>query len=94
MSQIATYALQAASSPPMLTIIRYSAAKGYLLSNPSLGLHDGIATHFMASLVAGTVATTACAPADVLKSRVQNAVAVDGVRPVRQPMSKEQSGIN
>jgi dicarboxylate transporter 10 len=39
-------------------------------------------THFLASLLAGTVATTACAPADVLKSRVQNAVTIDGVRPV------------
>ncbi|EXJ58508.1 hypothetical protein A1O7_05934 [Cladophialophora yegresii CBS 114405] len=58
--------------------LRYSAAKRRLLSNPSLGLKDGVFTHFLASLVAGTVATTACAPADVLKSRIQNAVAVDG----------------
>jgi dicarboxylate transporter 10 len=40
-------------------------------------------THFVASLLAGTVATTACAPADVLKSRIQNAVTVDGIKPVR-----------
>ena len=60
----------------------YSAAKRELLANPSLGLQDGILTHFLASFLAGTVATTACAPADVLKSRVQNAVTVDGVRPV------------
>ncbi|KIW67021.1 hypothetical protein PV04_06299 [Phialophora macrospora] len=59
----------------------YSAAKRHLLSNSSLDLKDGIFTHFLASLVAGTVATTACAPADVLKSRVQNAVVVDGVKP-------------
>ncbi|OAP60713.1 hypothetical protein AYL99_05715 [Fonsecaea erecta] len=59
-------------------IATYSAAKRQLLSNPTLGLSDGIFTHFMASLLAGTVATTACAPADVLKSRVQNAVAVNG----------------
>ncbi|KIW32024.1 uncharacterized protein PV07_03603 [Cladophialophora immunda] len=62
-------------------IATYSAAKRQLLSNPSLGLSDGIFTHFLASLLAGTVATTACAPADVLKSRIQNAVAVDGVKP-------------
>ncbi|KAI1629381.1 mitochondrial dicarboxylate transporter [Exophiala viscosa] len=62
-------------------IATYSAAKRELLSNPSLGLKDGMPTHFLASLLAGTVATTACAPADVLKSRVQNAVVVDGVRP-------------
>ncbi|KIW85694.1 hypothetical protein Z517_01086 [Fonsecaea pedrosoi CBS 271.37] len=62
-------------------IATYSAAKRQLLSNPSLGLKDGIFTHFLASLLAGTVATTACAPADVLKSRIQNAVAVDGAKP-------------
>ncbi|KAJ9609761.1 hypothetical protein H2200_006089 [Cladophialophora chaetospira] len=62
-------------------IATYSAAKRQLLSNPSLNLKDGIFTHFLASLVAGTVATTACAPADVLKSRIQNAVTVDGVKP-------------
>ena len=70
--------------PFVLIVIRYSAAKRYISSNPSLGFQDGIATHFLASLVAGTVATTACAPADVLKSRVQNAVSVDGVKPVRK----------
>ncbi|KAK5047631.1 hypothetical protein LTR84_006296 [Exophiala bonariae] len=62
-------------------IATYSAAKRELLANQSLGLKDGVLTHFLASFVAGTVATTACAPADVLKSRVQNAVTVDGVRP-------------
>ncbi|KAJ9632872.1 hypothetical protein H2204_007602 [Knufia peltigerae] len=62
-------------------IATYSAAKRALLSNPSLGLKDGMPTHFLASLLAGTVATTACAPADVLKSRVQNAVTIDGVKP-------------
>lgn len=65
------------------TYCSYSAAKRKLLSAPSLNLKDGIFTHFLASLVAGTVATTACAPADVLKSRVQDAVVVDGVKPVR-----------
>ncbi|CAD0087040.1 unnamed protein product [Aureobasidium vineae] len=59
----------------------YSTAKDYLLSNPSLGLKDGIFLHFLASLLAGTVATTACAPADVLKSRVQSAATVNGVKP-------------
>ncbi|KAL6251036.1 hypothetical protein RBB50_001244 [Rhinocladiella similis] len=62
-------------------IATYSAAKRALLSNPSLGLKDGMPTHFLASLLAGTVATTACAPADVLKSRIQNAVTIDGVKP-------------
>nr|QKY59835.1 mitochondrial dicarboxylate transporter [Aureobasidium melanogenum] len=59
----------------------YSTAKDYLLSNPSLGLKDGIFLHFLASLLAGTVATTACAPADVLKSRVQSAPTINGVKP-------------
>jgi solute carrier family 25 (mitochondrial dicarboxylate transporter), member 10 len=62
-------------------IATYSATKQQLLSSPTLDLSDGMPTHFLASFVAGTVATTACAPADVLKSRMQNAVAVNGVRP-------------
>ncbi|KAI4720704.1 hypothetical protein E4T48_03064 [Aureobasidium sp. EXF-10727] len=68
-------------SSQKLTNISYSTAKDYLLSNPSLGLKDGIFLHFLASLLAGTVATTACAPADVLKSRVQSAATVNGVKP-------------
>jgi dicarboxylate transporter 10 len=59
-------------------IVSYSAAKQQLLG---YGATDGLPTHFCASFIAGTVATTACAPADVLKSRVQNAVAVNGIRP-------------
>ena len=69
------------SMSPELTKTSYSTAKDYLLSNPSLGLKDGIFLHFLASLLAGTVATTACAPADVLKSRVQSAPTVNGVKP-------------
>ncbi|KAF9055338.1 mitochondrial carrier [Hymenopellis radicata] len=34
---------------------------------------DNIVTHFTASFAAGTVATTVCSPADVLKSRIMNA---------------------
>ncbi|KAK3689494.1 mitochondrial carrier domain-containing protein [Podospora appendiculata] len=49
----------------------YAAAKRTLLSRT--GLQDDIRTHALASLFAGTVATTACAPADVLKSRIQSA---------------------
>lgn len=55
---------------------RYSAAKQYLVS--SAGLKDDVRTHFLSSLVAGTVATTICAPADVLKSRIQSASAAAG----------------
>ncbi|EGN94450.1 hypothetical protein SERLA73DRAFT_188355 [Serpula lacrymans var. lacrymans S7.3] len=35
--------------------------------------NDNIACHFTASFAAGTVATTVCSPADVLKSRIMNA---------------------
>lgn len=59
-------------------IVSYSKAKQQLLGS---GAKDGLPTHFLASFLAGTVATTVCAPADVLKSRMQNAVTVDGVRP-------------
>jgi solute carrier family 25 (mitochondrial dicarboxylate transporter), member 10 len=62
-------------------IATYSAAKHELLTNPAIGMKDGLPTHLLASFMAGTVATTACAPADVLKSRIQNAVVVDGLRP-------------
>jgi len=34
---------------------------------------DNIIVHFTASFAAGTVATTVCSPADVLKSRIMNA---------------------
>ncbi|TRM67313.1 dicarboxylic acid transporter [Schizophyllum amplum] len=37
------------------------------------GFGDTTGTHVMASGVAGTVATTVCSPADVLKSRIMNA---------------------
>ncbi|KAK1760118.1 mitochondrial dicarboxylate transporter [Echria macrotheca] len=52
-------------------IAPYAAAKKIILINTSLG--DDVRTHALSSLVAGTVATTACAPADVLKSRIQSA---------------------
>ncbi len=38
--------------------------------------------HIAASLAAGTVATTVCAPADVLKSRLQSAPSINGKAPV------------
>ncbi|RFU26090.1 hypothetical protein B7463_g10244, partial [Scytalidium lignicola] len=51
----------------------YEAAKSRLLSTPWLDLKDGVPVHVTASLAAGTVATTVCAPADVMKSRMQSA---------------------
>ncbi|KAM7190089.1 mitochondrial dicarboxylate transporter [Rhypophila sp. PSN 637] len=52
-------------------IAPYAAAKRTILTNTRLP--DDIRTHSLASLFAGTVATTVCAPADVLKSRIQSA---------------------
>ncbi|KAK0669905.1 mitochondrial dicarboxylate transporter [Cercophora samala] len=52
-------------------IAPYAAAKRTILTRTQL--KDDIRTHALASLFAGTVATTACAPADVLKSRIQSA---------------------
>ena len=48
----------------------YDFFKSQLLAN---GLADGPLVHFFASLGAGTVATTVCSPADVIKARVMNA---------------------
>ncbi len=62
---------------------RYTKAKSALLGNSLVELKDGIPIHILASLIAGTVATTVCAPADVLKSRMQSAAAVDGKKKVR-----------
>ncbi|KAG9029423.1 Mitochondrial dicarboxylate transporter [Tulasnella sp. JGI-2019a] len=49
----------------------YDWSKSFLLKTKYFG--DNIYCHFTASLFAGTVATTVCSPADVLKSRVMNA---------------------
>lgn len=49
----------------------YDFFKAELLKTPYF--HDNIACHFAASFAAGTVATTVCSPADVLKSRIMNA---------------------
>ena len=67
----------------MLTSNSYTSAKSLLLSNQVLDLNDGVPVHIAASLVAGTVATTVCAPADVLKSRLQSAASSKGESPVR-----------
>ncbi|KAA1477808.1 dicarboxylic acid transporter [Dentipellis sp. KUC8613] len=49
----------------------YDFFKAELLKTPYF--HDNIYCHFTASFAAGTVATTVCSPADVLKSRIMNA---------------------
>ncbi|KAM0788640.1 hypothetical protein ACM66B_006110 [Microbotryomycetes sp. NB124-2] len=42
-------------------------------------MDDGLPLHFTSSFLAGTVATTICAPFDVIKSRIMNASGNDGV---------------
>lgn len=49
----------------------YDFFKAELLKTPYF--EDNIGVHFAASFAAGTVATTVCSPADVLKSRIMNA---------------------
>ncbi|KAK4247139.1 mitochondrial dicarboxylate transporter [Corynascus novoguineensis] len=69
-------------------IAPYAAAKRTILLRTDL--QDDIRTHALASLFAGTVATTACAPADVLKSRIQNAAKGSTVMQViREGLSRE-----
>ncbi|KAK4153970.1 mitochondrial dicarboxylate transporter [Chaetomidium leptoderma] len=69
-------------------IAPYAAAKRAILSRTQLP--DDIRTHALASLIAGTVATTACAPADVLKSRIQSAAQGSSVMQViREGLSRE-----
>lgn len=53
---------------------------------------DNIYCHFMASLAAGTVATTVCSPADVLKSRIMSASgpgSTSTMAMIRQSMKNE-----
>lgn len=49
----------------------YDTFKNVLLTSGMFT--EGTPLHFSASLMAGTVATTVCSPADVIKSRVMNA---------------------
>jgi dicarboxylate transporter 10 len=63
-------------------------AKRAILSRTQL--QDDIRTHALASLIAGTVATTACAPADVLKSRIQSAAKGSSVRATQWVLSSEE----
>ncbi|BEI85557.1 hypothetical protein CcaverHIS002_0509580 [Cutaneotrichosporon cavernicola] len=55
---------------------------------------DGPIVHFLASLGAGTVATTVCSPADVIKSRVMNAHDNASVlKVIRDSVAKEGPGV-
>lgn len=59
----------------------YTSAKRSILSSKTLDVADGVPVHIASSLAAGTVATTVCAPADVLKSRLQSAASATGPTP-------------
>ncbi|KAI8388247.1 mitochondrial carrier domain-containing protein [Radiomyces spectabilis] len=45
--------------------------------------HDNLQTHFAASLCSGVIATTACSPLDVVKTRIMSAHNHDGKHPIR-----------
>uniref|UniRef100_A0AAV1V2G1 Mitochondrial dicarboxylate transporter n=1 Tax=Peronospora matthiolae TaxID=2874970 RepID=A0AAV1V2G1_9STRA len=53
-------------------IAAYDLTKSTLLTNQVVLMQDDLQTHVVASVVAGLVATTACAPADVVKTRLMN----------------------
>ncbi|KAH6889832.1 mitochondrial dicarboxylate transporter [Thelonectria olida] len=69
-------------------IATYASAKQYLMA--SFGLGDDIKTHAGASLIAGTMATTLCAPADVLKSRLQASAGKEGLVTVLRSGLKDE----
>lgn len=51
-------------------LVSYDIFKSLLLG--SAGMSDGMPLHMLSSALAGTVATTISAPADVVRSRVMN----------------------
>lgn len=58
-------------------LVSYDFFKDLLQSHMSL--ENGMPLHLLSSAASGTVATTICAPADVVKSRVMNASAGSSV---------------
>jgi hypothetical protein len=68
-------------------LVSYDFFKESLLSH---GLENGMPLHILSSALSGTVATTICAPADVVKSRVMNASGNDGpVKLLMESLKKE-----
>jgi len=51
-------------------LVSYDIFKSFILGN--VGIQDGLPVHILSSALAGTVATTISAPADVVRSRVMN----------------------
>ncbi|EKM83634.1 hypothetical protein AGABI1DRAFT_110277 [Agaricus bisporus var. burnettii JB137-S8] len=70
-------------------VCSYDFFKGMLLHKTLPGfnyeLRDNLLTHFLASGLAGTVATTVCSPADVVRSRV---MATSSKAPVSQVLAR------
>jgi dicarboxylate transporter 10 len=58
-------------------LVSYDFFKDALLAHHIIA-SDGLPLHFTSSALAGTVATTICAPADVVKSRIMNLHAGSG----------------
>ncbi|KAK4703850.1 hypothetical protein P7C70_g2364, partial [Phenoliferia sp. Uapishka_3] len=82
-SQLATYvhsfldSAQARLTGLPFTSERYDIFKNAILKTGQMD--DGLALHFTSSSLAGTVATTVCAPFDVIKSRMMNAASAESV---------------
>jgi dicarboxylate transporter 10 len=55
----------------------YDGFKQVLIKETSL--EDGLTTHFLASFLAGFVATTICSPVDVIKTRIMSASGNQGI---------------
>lgn len=53
-------------------------------------MEDGLATHFAASFLAGTVATTVCSPVDVIKTRIMSAHESHGVLRLLREISRAE----
>jgi len=68
-------------------LVSYDFFKDTLLAH---GLENGMPLHILSSALSGTVATTICAPADVVKSRVMNASGNEGpVKLLMESLKKE-----
>ncbi|EEU42155.1 uncharacterized protein NECHADRAFT_50632 [Fusarium vanettenii 77-13-4] len=72
-------------------IATYSSTKQYLTGH--LGFGDDTKTHAISSLMAGTMATTLCAPADVLKSRIQSSAGKEGLLQVLRSGLREEGAL-
>ncbi|KAI8147254.1 mitochondrial carrier domain-containing protein [Fennellomyces sp. T-0311] len=64
--------------------VSYDTFKDLLLKHSPLS--DGMTLHFTSSVLAGLVATTACSPADVIKTRIMAASGKDGKIPATTVM--------